>query len=161
MYRQQDFVGGAAYHVTSRTNNKLRAFEYPLGWAIMLVTLANAKEKFGFTLTNFCIMPTHIHLLVIPREETALSEIMRWLKTASAKRWNRLHASINHLWGVRYFAKRIEDARDYLRVMDYIDRNPVDAGIVTAPHEWEPSAAYQVFHGMGDLVDRVEWRATA
>jgi putative transposase len=158
MYKHRNFAGGAAYHVTSRTNNKIRAFEYQLGWAIMLVTLINAKEKFGFALPNFCIMPTHIHLLIIPREGTGLTEIMRWLKTVSAKRWNRQYGSSNHLWGIRYFAKRVEDTQDYARVMDYIDRNAVEAGLVREPYEWEPSGAYHVFHGIGDLVDRVEWR---
>ena len=56
-------------------------------------------QKFGFRLANFCIMPTHIHLLIIPGEGASLSRIMQWIKTHSAKRWNSIHGSTDHLWG--------------------------------------------------------------
>jgi hypothetical protein len=47
----------------------------------MLLVLKDAKEKFGFRLANFCIMPAHIHLLIIPGKGGNLSHIMHWVKT--------------------------------------------------------------------------------
>jgi putative transposase len=93
MRKKREFIDGAAYHVTSRTNDKNRVFECNVGRKTMLLVLENAKEKFGFRLANFCIMPTHIHLLIIPGEKGNLSQIMHWMKTHSAKRWNRIHGS--------------------------------------------------------------------
>jgi putative transposase len=75
----------------------------------MLITLQSAKDKFRFTLTNFCIMPTHFHLLIKPAEGTSLSTIIHRLKLNTAKYRNRIHGSIDHLWGKRYFAKAIND----------------------------------------------------
>jgi len=101
MRKNRQFIDGAFYHVTSRTNDRIRVFERNLGRRIMLMILQDAKEKFCFRLANFCVMPTHIHLLIEPGEGTNLSMIMQWIKTRSAKSWNRIHGSKDHLWGAR------------------------------------------------------------
>jgi hypothetical protein len=59
MRKKREFTEGTYYHVTSRTNDKIRVFENKLGRKIMLITLQDAKDKFRFRLANFCIMPTY------------------------------------------------------------------------------------------------------
>jgi putative transposase len=153
MRKKREIVDGAFYHVTSRTNDKIRVFENNLGRKIMLITLQDAKDKFKFRLTNFCVMPTHIHLLIKPDTNTKLNIIIQWIKTISAKRWNFIHGSTDHLWGERYFARAIKDNEEYEAVMDYIDRNPVVAGLAALPEEWKASAAFYKKSGISALVD--------
>jgi putative transposase len=153
MRKKRQFIEGAFYHVTSRTNDKARVFGSRLGQKIMLITLADAKKKFRFRLANFCIMPTHIHLLLSPAKDNCLSVIMQWIKTNSAKRWNFIHGSINHLWGDRFFARVIEDPLDYFSVMNYIDQNPVKSGLVSTPADWKASGAYYKARNIAGLVD--------
>jgi len=151
--KKRVFVEGAFYHVTSRTNNKIRVFENKLGRKIMEITLQNAKEKFHFRLTNFCIMPTHIHMLIQPETGTKLSSIMHWIKNQSAKRWNFIHGSIDHLWGQRYYSRAIKDQKEYEFVMEYIDQNPVKEGLAASPADWKASGAFYKSQGLKDLVD--------
>ena len=153
MQERREFIKGEYYHVTSRTNNKYRVFDDRLGRKIMLITLEDAKEKFRFRLTNFCIMPTHIHLLIQPNPDADLSKIMHWLKLRSARRWNSIHGSTDHLWGQRYFARVIKDPQEYEAVMDYIDQNPVVAGLSATPGEWEASGAFFKAQNIDGLVD--------
>jgi putative transposase len=153
MRKKRVFIEGAFYHVTSRTNDKIKVFDNKLGRKIMLLTLEGAKEKYGFTLTNFCVMPTHIHLLIKPKEGTSLSKIMLWIKTQSAKRWNFIHGSTDHMWGHRYFTRIVKDNYDYQCIMNYIDQNPVKAGLATNPVQWIASGAYHKYHGLQSLVD--------
>ena len=153
MYKKRDFSEGAFYHVTSRTNNKIHVFENKLGRKMMEITLQDAKDKFHFRLTNFCIMPTHIHLLIQPEEGTRLSSIMHWIKMQSAKRWNFMNGSSNHLWGYRYYSRLIKDQQDYDNVMEYIDQNPVKEGLTAIPVEWKASGAFYKAHGLTELVD--------
>jgi len=153
MYKKREFINGAFYHVTSRTNNKIRVFDTKLGQKIMLITLQDAKEKFHFRLANFCIMPTHIHLLIQPVEETCLSEIMHWIKINSAKRWNFIRGSTDHMWGNRYYARAIKDENEYFFVMNYIDQNPVEAELVSSPAEWKASGAFHKTNYLESLID--------
>ena len=153
MYKKREFTKAAYYHVTSRTNDKIRVFENNLGRKIMLMVLQDAKAKFHFNLANFCIMPTHIHLLIQPPAETDLSKIMHWIKLQSAKRWNNIHGSIDHVWGQRYYAGLIKDRNQFDFVMDYIDQNAVVVGLSETPEAWKASGAYYKSKGIEGLVD--------
>jgi len=153
MRKKREFVTGAFYHVTSRTNDKIRVFENNLGRKIMLITLQDAKDRFHFQLTNFCVMPTYIHLLIKPDPATSLSDIMKWIKTISAKRWNGIHGSTDHLWGKMFFARAIKDHEEYDAIMEYIDQNPVVVGLAAAPDEWKAAAAFYKKCGVSTLVD--------
>ena len=153
MRKKRKFTDGSVYHVTSRTNGKTRVFDNRLGQKVMLLTLQDAKEKFNFRLVNFCIMPTHIHLLIIPTKGTCLSDIMCWIKTRSAKRWNFIHGSIDHLWGHRFYARTVRDLHEYFNVMNYIDQNPVEAKLALYPAEWKASGAFYKAHDISGLVD--------
>ena len=148
MRKKRVFIDGAFYHVTSRTNNKIKAFEARLGRNAMLLILNKAQKKYGFQLSNFCIMPTHIHLLIKPVDGTNLTKIMQWIKTNSSKYWNRIHGSIDHLWGERFFARIIKNQDEFETLMDYIDYNPVKAGFVLEPADWFASGAYYRKHGI-------------
>ena len=109
MRKKRELTEGVFFHVTSRTNDKIRVFENKLGRKIMLIALQDAKDKYRFRLTNFCVMPTHFHLLIRPKEGTYLSRIIQWIKTRSAKHWNQIHGSTDHMWGERYFARSIKN----------------------------------------------------
>jgi len=153
MRKKREFVDGALYHVTSRTNGKTRIFENRAGRKIMLMILQDAKDKFRFRLANFCVMPTHIHLLIEPGEGTCLSMIMQWIKTRSAKWWNRVHGSIDHVWGHRYFARAIRHQEEFEIVMQYIDQNPVKDGLASKPEQWLASGAFFKANKIPGLVD--------
>ena len=88
----------------------------------MLITVQDAKGKFRFRFANFCIMPTHMHLLIEPDERTNLSMIMRLIKTQSAKRWNSIHGSKDHMWGAGYYERAVKNPHEFEFVMDYIDQ---------------------------------------
>jgi putative transposase len=58
-----------------------------------------------------------------------------------------------HLWGKRFFSKIINDVRYFLRVFNYIDKNPERAGIVKEAEAWEFGGLYHHRHGRMDVVD--------
>jgi len=66
---------------------------------------------------------------------------MQWIKLMSAKRWNFIHGSIDHVWGNPYFARVIKNPQEYEYIMNYIDLNPV-VSLAASPEEWKASAAF-------------------
>jgi hypothetical protein len=45
-----------------------------------------------------------------------------------------------------------QDLREYFQVMEYIDRNPVKAGLAHDVGEWKAYGAYYIWHGLSGLV---------
>jgi putative transposase len=136
MRKKRQIVKSALYHVTSRTNDKSPVFAASQDQKLLLQVLAEARQRYTFTLYNFCIMPTHLHLLIQPGEGESLTRIIQWIKTQTAKRWNAAHGSTGHLWCERFFSRPITTRPAYEAVMSYIDQNPVKAGLTLSPGDW-------------------------
>jgi hypothetical protein len=77
---------------------------------------------------------------------------MQALKQGFALRYNRLNNRRNHLWGERYFANEIESEADFWRVMEYIDNNPVKAGLTRTTFDWKWSCSCHTVKGNFEIV---------
>jgi putative transposase len=150
MRKKREFVEGAACHGASRANDRKRAFERNAGRKTMPLVIRDAKNKFGFTPANFCITPTHIHPLITPGKKGSLSRIMHWIETHSAKRWSRMHGSTDHLWGA--FRPCHKRPAGLFFVMEYIDQNPIKAGLSRSLGEWKASGAYYIRRNVSGMV---------
>jgi hypothetical protein len=55
--------------------------------------------------------------------------------------------------GQPFFERPIKDLRDYLYVMNYIDKNPVKPGLSSCVGEWEASGAYFIQENIQGFID--------
>lgn len=128
---------GSLYHVSARANRKEFILAEKEMKELFLRVLHRARSRYRFRIENFCIMGNHYHLLIRPGPGESLSRIMQWIMSVFAMAYNRVHGISGHVWGERFFSKIIGGFRDFLETFRYIDRNPVDAGLVANAWEWE------------------------
>ncbi|CAM2009056.1 transposase [Acanthopleuribacter pedis] len=64
---------------------------------------------------------------------TDLSEFMKSVNFRTAIAFNKARETSGHLWGARYNSKVIEEETGLLKVMCYIEHNPVKAGLCKKP----------------------------
>lgn len=152
MRKNRKLLEGADYHVTARINRGEKIFMAQEDRELFMETLKRAKGKFNFTIKNFCIMGNHINLLIKPGPGVSLSKIMQWLLGVFAQLWNRKHRLSGHLWGDRFFSKIILGILDFMGVFSYIDQNPVVAGLVDHPEQWEYGGLWHHKRGLTDIV---------
>lgn len=92
-----------------------------------------------YRLLAWCIMPNHVHVVVDGM--TDIGNAVRMWKTWSAREINRVTGNVGRVWRREYF-DRFARNEDHLRTMiDYVENNPVAAGLVAAPWDWEWSSA--------------------
>jgi putative transposase len=103
---------------------------------LFLEVLLRAKAKYAFRLENFCIMGNHIHLMVRPEGTTNLSRLMQWVLSVFAMAYNRIHGLVGHVWGSRFFSRIVNGLRNFLKLFEYIDDNPVEAHLVEYKRDW-------------------------
>ena len=49
--------------------------------------MSEAHERTGIRIAAYCLMPNHWYLLLWPREDGELSEVMRWITVTHTQRW--------------------------------------------------------------------------
>ena len=99
-----------------------------------------------YQLHAWCIMPNHAHILLQPMNGITMSTSMASWKKFTGRRiseWRQEHRGVlpGPAWHREYFDRFIRDEGHYRTVVDYIHRNPVKAGLVQKPEDWEWSSA--------------------
>jgi putative transposase len=159
MRKRRELLKGATYHVTSKINRDAMELGDEKIKKMLLGFIKKAKKKFRIKIWNFSLMDNHIHFLVKPlRSEEkgySLSDMMQWLKCNFARAWNKLHGTTGHLWGERFFSKIVQDEEAFTAVDNYIDQNPVKAGLVEKAADWAFGGLYYRLSGIGGLIDTV------
>jgi putative transposase len=136
MRRPRLLVDGARYHVISRANRREMILERRQIKDLFLKVVKRAKERYDFRLENFCLMGNHFHFIILPARGESLSSIMQWILSVFAMAYNRLMKFTGHVWGTRFSSFIISNLREYIRLFDYIDSNPVRAHLVLDPQKW-------------------------
>jgi REP element-mobilizing transposase RayT len=146
---------GETCHVISTVNRRACGLKWKKIKALFIKVVQEAKEHFDFEIDTFCIMDNHFHLLITPALGESLSRIMKWIKQVFAVRWNKKHNTTGHFWGDRFWSRKIVDENDFWTVFEYIEQNPVKAGLVAKAEDWEYSGAYHRYHGITLIVSEV------
>ncbi len=99
-----------------------------------------------FTLSAFCIMPNHIHLIVDtanepnPQQEGpqpgSLTDMLASLKSYTAHEANRLLNRSGAFWQHESYDHVIRDSDELEALLWYVLLNPVKAGFASSWQEW-------------------------
>ncbi|MBI2376191.1 MAG: transposase [Deltaproteobacteria bacterium] len=93
-----------------------------------------------YRLHAWVVMPTHVHVVVTPSDRS-LSEIVHSWKSYSAKAANRILGRRGSFWLQEYFDRVIRDDTHFRVAVEYVENNPVKAGLCASAEEWPWSSA--------------------
>jgi REP element-mobilizing transposase RayT len=97
------------------------------------------RNRYG--LKAWCVMPNHVHALIVTHTDAELGQIVRSWKTYTTRRINELLGRSGPVWAADYFDRFIRDERHYDANKTYIEMNPVAAGLCARPDAWPFSSA--------------------
>jgi putative transposase len=142
------------HHVVTRGNNKRLIYKTDRDRIFFAITLNRIAEKYGWTIIAYCLMKNHYHL-VIKVGERGLANGMCELNTAYAVNFNDHHGRINHLFGKRYWNRRLRTQRSFLNTVRYVVQNPRRAG-GTRPLEAYAWSSYAATIGLAFSAIRLD-----
>jgi REP element-mobilizing transposase RayT len=93
---------------------------------------------------TWVVMPNHVHVLFTPLEGWALSRIVGSWKSFTAKQACRLLNRRGSFWQEDYFDRFIRNGQHFAKAKNYIELNPVVAGLCAAQEDWEFGSARRV-----------------
>lgn len=101
--------------------------------------LVETIRRFGWRCSGYCLMTNHYHLL-LRTPKPNISEGMRHLNAGYARWFNRRHGYEGHLFQRRFHSVLVESDWHLLEAGRYVVLNPVRAGLVGHPRDWEWSS---------------------
>jgi len=104
-----------------------------------------------YELHGWVVMPNHVHVIFQPHTE--LSSIMRWLKGRTSRVANQiLGRTGTPFWQNESFDHWIRSAEELEYLIEYVENNPLRAGLVEAKEQWRWSSAGWM-PGAGGVID--------
>lgn len=143
------YVGGMPCHVIQRGNNREVCFLSENDYQFYLYQLGKACHRFGVNLHAYVLMTNHTHLLMTPKDKWAISRVMQSLGRCYVQYFNKTHGRTGTLWEGRHKSSLVDDDKYLLACYRYIELNPVRAGMVDRPGEYNWSSFR--FNAYGEL----------
>lgn len=121
-------------------------------YQIFMMIMKEIQAKKEFTLHCYCLMTNHFHIQVSTKD-IEVWKLMQPLLNSYAKYFNKTYGYTGHLFENRYTSRLIENPIYFLEVSRYIHLNPVKAGMVRGPSDYEYSS-YRTY--IGELLPTLE-----
>jgi putative transposase len=108
------------------------------------------NEPHSVNILAYCLMPTHIHLLLKEIEGNGISKFINNTLNSYTRYFNLKHKRKGSLWEGK--SKKIEMNSDeqLLHTTRYIHLNPVTAYIVNKPEDWQYSSYREYMNEIDD-----------
>ena len=140
--RSQYHLGSGFFHLITRGNNGMTVFQDDLDFEYYLSLLRRYKERYCIKLYAYCLMINHVHLLIGAGQNGNLSYFMHALNFGYSIYHKGRHNRMGHLWQGRYKSYVIEREKYLITCIQYIEGNPVKAGLVSDGSEY-PWSSYR------------------
>jgi REP element-mobilizing transposase RayT len=147
--RKVVFKCGEYYHVYNRGHNRDDIFFEKDDYFLFLrklrefvveeVVSADGSKRRSVEVIAYCLMTNHYHLLVRLIDED-FSRRMQAFGQAVVNSLNRRRARESGLFQGPFQAKHVDEPEYLAHLTRYIHLNPVAAGLVSRPSEWEFSS---------------------
>jgi putative transposase len=137
------------HHVTQRGNRRGQVFFGPGDYRFYRSLLAEAAKAAGTEVWAYCLMPNHVHLILVPRDADGLSRTLGEAHRQYTRFINGRHGWTGHLWQGR-FGSVAMDEEHLESAVRYVSLNPVRARLVREAQEWEWSSVRAHLSGKDD-----------
>jgi putative transposase len=142
---------GIPHHVTQRGNGRQAVFFEDGDYALYRDLLELAARQARVEIWSYCLMPNHVHAVVVPSDEDGLRATFAQTHRRYTGYINARRRVTGHLWQGRYGSVAMDEEHLY-HALRYVALNPVRAGLVTRAQDWPWSSASAHIAGVDDAL---------
>lgn len=150
-------VPNVPHHVTQRGNGRQQTFFCDADYALYRDLLADACRASGVEAWAWCLMPNHVHLILVPRDVDGLRRALARVHRAYAGTIHARERRTGHFWQGRFGAVAMDEAH-LAAAVRYVLLNPVRARLVARLEDWRWSSIHAHLGAGSDVGDRLTVR---
>jgi len=94
-----------------------------------------------YRLLAWCVMPNHVHVVIETFREQSLSHTVHSWKSFTATQANRILGRTGVFWQREYHDRFMRNDEHLRQTVEYVEYNPVKAGLVRQAEDWRFSSA--------------------
>ncbi|MEH6585236.1 MAG: transposase [Halioglobus sp.] len=134
-------VPGLPHHVTQRGARRMKTFFNSSDYLRYLDLIVEYRELAGADIWAYCLMPNHVHLVVVPQDKDSLAVLFRHVHRRYTREINVREGCTGHLWQERYHSF-VMDENHLLATVRYAELNPVRAKLCDRAEDWPWSSVH-------------------
>lgn len=120
--------------------NRQNCFLDPRDYRSYVAALRETATHYSVAVHAYVLMTNHVHILATPDTDWGASRMMQQLGRKYVSYFNKAHMRTGALWEGRFRSSMITSLRYLFACYRYIELNPVRAGLVSSPEEYEWSS---------------------
>ena len=133
-------VPGLPHHVTQRGNRRQQTFFGDQDYQAYKDLAATFAAKAGVAVWAYCLMPNHVHLILVPETREGLHQALGETHRRYTRRINFREGWRGYLWQGRFASFPLDEAHLHAAGR-YVELNPLRAGLVEKAEDWPWSSA--------------------
>jgi len=142
-------IPGHPHHVTQRGNGRAQTFFGDGDYALYRDLLATHCRTAGVEVWAWCLMPNHVHLILVPSDADGLRRALARVHRIYAGTIQTRRKRTGHFWQGRFGAVAMDE--QYLAAaVRYVSLNPVRARLVERAQDWRWSSTRAHLRGKDD-----------
>ena len=142
-------VPGLPHHVTQRGNGGARTFFDDNDYRLYRDLLAEHCREAAVEVWAWCLMPNHVHLILVPAGDDGLRRALARTHRRYAGIIQARRKRTGHFWQGR-FGSVVMDEGHLAAAVRYLSLNPVRARLVVRAQEWRWSSVRAHLCGRDD-----------
>jgi putative transposase len=109
---------------------------------LFIDTLRSYVKAGKFKVHDFVVMPNHVHLSITLDNTMSVEKAVQFIKGGFSYRVKKELGYLGEIWQKGFSEVRITSRASFLKHREYIDQNPVRAGLADAPEKFPYGSAY-------------------
>jgi len=141
------------HFITCSCYRRLPLFASVRARNLFVKILGEVRDRYGFALVGYVVMPEHIHVLIGEPAEGTPSTVMQVLKQRVSRRLRRkpskkgcpqqqrlpfpaAHDLLPQFWQPRFYDFNVWSQTKFVEKLQYMHLNPLKRKLVTHPRDW-------------------------
>jgi putative transposase len=148
---------GHLHFITCSCYRRLPLFASACAKNLFVKILGEVRDRYGFALVGYVVMPEHIHLLIGKPAKGTPSTVMqvlkqrvsRWLRRKPRKNvssqqlrlpFRHAHDLLPQFWQPRFYYINVWSQTKFVEKLQYMHMNPLKRKLVAHPRDWSWSS---------------------